>query len=250
MEVHQLIRSGSFGLYAWIMLFGLIFGGWLWSRRWKTQPHLFGIYVGGMCGALLGAKVLYLISEGYLHFSDENWIFYVASGKTIVGALLGGYVGVELAKKLLGHREATGDWFAVIVPAGIATGRVGCLRYGCCLGESCDPDAWYALVDRTGIARWPAVPLELGFNLLFLIVMLPIRKAGVGKGQLFHAYLVSYGAFRLWHGFHRNTPDLILGLSGYQLGSIALILLGGVMGYLRSREKKKMVGQPVTAQDV
>ncbi len=227
------IQSGSFGLYAWIMLGGIVIGGWLWSRRWKKEPHLFGIYVGGLCGAFIGAKILYLVSEGYLHFDDENWLFYVASGKTIVGALLGGYLGVELTKKLLEHKKATGDWFAVIVPLSIAFGRVGCLRYGCCLGEKCDPEKWYAMVDKTGIARWPAVPLELGFNLLFLAAILPIKKAGVGKGQLFHAYLVSYGAFRLWHGFYRNTPDLIFGLSGYQLGSIGLILLGGIMGWRR-----------------
>jgi hypothetical protein len=47
-------------------------------------------------------------------------------------ALLGGYAGVELAKRPVGLREATGDWFAIGVPFSIAMGRNGCLLYGCC----------------------------------------------------------------------------------------------------------------------
>lgn len=229
------VDTSSFSLYGWITLGSVILGGWLWARRWKSSPHLFGIFVGGMCGAFFGAKVLYILAEGWMHFSDENWMYHLATGKTIVGALLGGYAGVEFAKKLAGHEEPTGDWFALMVPFGIALGRVGCLRYGCCLGEKCNPEKWYALVDQTGVSRWPAVPLELAFNLLFIIVILPFQKSGNGKGQLFHAYIISYGIFRFWHGFYRATPDVFWGLSGYQIGAIALALLGAIMGWRRAK---------------
>ncbi len=228
------LDSSSFSAYGWITLGGVIIGAWLCARRWKSSPHLFGIFVGGMCGAFFGAKVLYVLAEGWLHFQDENWIYHIATGKTIVGALLGGYAGVEFTKWLVKYKEATGDWFALIVPAGIAMGRIGCLRYGCCLGEKCSPEKWYALVDKSGISRWPAVPIELAFNLLFIVAILPFQKSGGGKGQLFHAYLISYGLFRFWHGFYRATPEVILGMSGYQIGAIGLILLGGIMGWRRA----------------
>lgn len=241
------IDHSSFSAYGWITLGGIITGAWLWARRWKRSPQLLGIFIGGMCGAFFGAKMVYLSAEGWLHLHDPNWLYYLATGKTITGALLGGYAGVEFTKYLVGHQEPTGDWFALVVPLGIAMGRIGCLRYGCCLGEECDPGNWYSLVDRAGVSRWPAVPLELAFNLLFVAVILPIQKAGRGKGQLFHIYLISYGLFRFWHEFHRATPLLIFGLSGYQLAATSLVLLGVVMGWRRMHFIRG--GSPMTPVD-
>ena len=57
----------------------------------------------------------------------------------MLGALLGGYAGVEIAKKAIGYSAPTGDWFAIVAPVGIALGRVGCLRHGCCTGVVCSP---------------------------------------------------------------------------------------------------------------
>ena len=67
--------------------------------------------------------------------SPQRWVIW-ATGKTVLGALLGGYLGVEVAKKCTGYSKATGDWFALIVPVGIAVGRIGCLMQGCCLREA------------------------------------------------------------------------------------------------------------------
>jgi hypothetical protein len=91
----------------------------------------------------------------------DRWL-RLATGKSVLGALLGGYAGVELAKHALGLRAATGDLFALVAPLGIGIGRVGCLLHGCCLGERCAP-AWWTLrdaQDRVGLAglRPPALP--------------------------------------------------------------------------------------------
>ena len=61
-----------------------------------------------VCPLKLSLKTLFLLAEWENVFSDPNWLYLAASGKTIVGALLGGYAGVEIAKRLIGHREATG----------------------------------------------------------------------------------------------------------------------------------------------
>src|SRR5260221_11390397 len=52
------------------------------------------------------------------------------SGKTIVGALIGGLIAVELAKHILGIKQRTGDLFAVPLCLGIAIGRIGCFLTG------------------------------------------------------------------------------------------------------------------------
>lgn len=222
--------------YGWITLIALVLGAWMWHRRWKTtNPTLFGIFVGGIAGAFVGAKVIYIMAEGWLHHEADDFWMQLIVGKTIIGALLGGYAGVEFTKKLIGYNEPTGDWFAFVVPMGIATGRIGCLQYGCCLGQKCDPGAWYALVDQTGVARWPAAGVELFFNLLALMILFQLRKFPSLKGQLFHLYLIGYGGFRFAHEFVRGTPKIIGDqFSGYHIAALAVAALG-VWGFWKRR---------------
>ena len=231
---------GRSELYSVVLVAGLLVGGWLWYRKWKSRPGSFAIFIGAVFGAFFGAKVLFLVSEGWLYFSAEGGYLALATGKTIVGALLGGYAGVEFAKWLVKHPEPTGDWFAVGVPLSIAAGRFGCLRHGCCPGKESGAEDWWTLADAEGVQRWPAVPLELGFNLLFVAAILPIAIRGAGRGQLFHLYLVAYGCFRFWYEFHRDTPKLFGEVSGYQLGAIALILLGGIRGWQRAQQGRRI----------
>ena len=40
---------------------------------------------------------------------DEGFMALIFGGKTVVGGLVGGWIGVELAKKVLGIRGSTGD---------------------------------------------------------------------------------------------------------------------------------------------
>jgi len=101
-----------------------------------------------------------------------------ATGKSITGGLLGGYAGVEIAKRFVGYRNATGDLFCACCAAGIMLGRVGCILRGCCLGSVCEP-AWFTMSDGNGIARWPAAPAELLFNALMVGVILLFRWRGI-----------------------------------------------------------------------
>ncbi len=224
--------------YGLLMLLGIGVSLWLWSRLAKRDERLLLVYLGGLCGAFLGAKLVYVLAEGWLHFGEEDMWLQLATGKTIVGALLGGYAGVELSKHFVGYRAATGDWFAVVAPVGIMLGRVGCLLQGCCLGNTCEP-VWYSLKDRMGIDRWPAVPLELAFNIVFLlVVLLVLRPRRILPGQHFHLYLVAYGVFRLAHEAVRDTPKVFGPLSGYQLAALALVLLG-VARYWQRRQSTR-----------
>ena len=60
-----------------------------------------------------------LAAEGWMFWDDpQRWTIW-ATGKSILGALLGGYAGVEVAKKWTKYTEPTGDWFALIAPLGI-----------------------------------------------------------------------------------------------------------------------------------
>ena len=213
--------------YGWLMLAGIFVSIVLWSRLAKRDSRLILIYVAALAGAFLGAKLIYLGAEGWLHWHDEKRWVILATGKSITGALLGGYAGVEIAKRMLGYTSATGNWFALIVPVSIMLGRVGCVLHGCCLGRVCEP-SWFTVNDAAGAARWPAAWVELLFNAVMLGVALMLRRRADLRGQLFHIYLMAYGLFRLAHECLRATPQILGPVSGYQIAALGLVVLGAV----------------------
>ena len=214
--LHQLMPAGP--AYAWTMSAGILIGALFWYRRAKGNPDLLIIYIGALCGAFIGAKLAYLAAEGWMDIGKPNLWLRWATGKSVLGGLLGGYAGVEWTKHLVAHRQSTGDAFALIMPVGLFLGRLGCLMHGCCQGR---PDA-------SGL-RWPAPQVEAGFQVVMLIVILVFYRRGLLRDRLFFLYLLSYGLFRFAHEFMRDTPKIWLGLSGYQGISLAMALLGFFM---------------------
>lgn len=211
--------------YGWFLLAGLGVSLAVWMRLARRDERLLPIYLGALLGAFTGAKLLYLAAEGWNDWGRPDLWRRWATGKTILGALAGGYAGVELAKRLVGYAAPTGDGFALVAPIGILLGRVGCLLHGCCLGRACEA-AWWALPDRAGVPRWPAVPAEIAFNLAALAAALALRARGLLPGQHFHLYLVAYGIFRFAHETVRDTPRLAGPASGYQIAALALAAFG------------------------
>lgn len=213
------------------MLAGIALSIVLWSRVARRDERLLFIYVAALVGAFLGAKIVYLLAEGWLDWNEPDRWRRLATGKTILGALLGGYAAVELAKKLLGYRSATGDWFALSAPGGIILGRIGCLLHGCCPGQVCERH-WYTVNDVEGVARWPAVALEIIFNLIAIGALFILRRRQILSGQHFHLYLIAYGLFRFVHEFMRATPRVLGPFSGYALA--ALLVAGwGMFAFAR-----------------
>lgn len=226
--------------YRWLLLAGIAVSLFLWSRLARREPRLLGVYFGGLLGAFTGAKLVYLAAEGWMFWdSPQRWLIW-ATGKSVLGALLGGYAGVEIAKAFLGYERATGDLWALVAPVGIILGRTGCLLHGCCLGVACPP-AWWTLRDAEGTARWPAVPAEIGFNLIALAIFLLLRRAKRLPGQHFHLYLIGYGLFRFGHEFLRGTPRISHGFSGYQAAALACVALGA-WGFARRRRIVEAAG--------
>jgi phosphatidylglycerol:prolipoprotein diacylglycerol transferase len=211
--------------YTLFLLAGIAGGAIFWSRLAKRDDRMMSVYIAALIGAFLGAKIAYVFSEGLADWNQPDRWWRLAAGKSITGALLFGYLSVEGAKKLLGVRSVTGDWFAAIVPSALALGRLGCFLSGCCQGKICGID-WFSHLDRHGEARYPAALAELIFNLAAVFSFFVFRRRGLFKGQHFHIYLIAYGLFRLLTEFWRDTPRIAGGFSGYQLFALLLFALG------------------------
>src|SRR5690349_5793150 len=88
---------------------------YLLSRRRQRALSLgrgqqIGIALGTFCGAMIAAKLPFVLSDWQGLTSGAAWL---DNGKTIVFGLVGGYFGVELAKWALDVQIKTGDSFAV-----------------------------------------------------------------------------------------------------------------------------------------
>jgi phosphatidylglycerol:prolipoprotein diacylglycerol transferase len=228
--------------YSLLILAGIAVSLVFWVRLAKRDERLLVIYIAALVSAFLGAKVAYLAAEGWMYWdAPDRWMIW-ATGKSILGALLGGYAGGEVAKKLTGYSQATGDWFALIAPVGIALGRFGCLLHGCCPGRPCAP-AWWTVADAQSVPRWPAVPVEIAFNVAAILVFISLRRRHLLAGQHFHLYLIGYGVFRFGHEFLRATPRVAGGVSGYQVAALAVAALGA-FGFARRRHAPHSPSDP------
>ena len=222
--------------YRWTMLAAIALSACYWFIKSKRNPAMLPVYIGALGGAFFGAKLAYVFAEGWRDWPMPDRWMRLATGKRILGGLLGGYGGVELMKWLIGYKKSTGDAFALIMPLGIALGRVGCWLQGCCLGK---PTTLKLLAarDQAGIMRWPSAQVELVFQLIMFALMFSLRKNPRFESRLIFLYFAAYGTFRFVHEWMRDTPQMALGLSGYQFISLGLAILGSVMFVRRGRHQ-------------
>jgi len=88
------------------------------------------LIVGAVFGALIGSKLLAWIESAPDYWQHRHELAAWLGGKTIVGGLLGGWAGVEIAKKFMHIRRSTGDLFVYPLIFGQCVGRIGCFLTG------------------------------------------------------------------------------------------------------------------------
>ena len=156
-------------------------------------------------------------------------------GRTVLGALLGGWIAVEVAKRRVGHRTSTGDHFAFPLALALAIGRLGCVFTGCCPGVSIDPQAPFARVGLAlhGSPRFPATLAEAYFHAVAAVAILIAIRRGMGSTVRLTAYFAAYGVFRFVIEFARDVPRPFAGASYYQLLALGLAFAAGAATVLR-----------------
>jgi phosphatidylglycerol---prolipoprotein diacylglyceryl transferase len=178
-----------------------------------------------LIAALLGAKIAVIFGDAQWPFQPmPDWRSVLFSGRSIIGALLFGFIAAEIAKPLLRYRLAPNDRFAMILPFSIGTGRIGCYLAGCCAGVPCD--IAFATVDAAGVARVPAQLIEVIAQWLIGATLVWLWRKRRMQGRLFSLYLITYGSFRLISEFWRETAKVFFGFSAYQWMALMLIICG------------------------
>lgn len=213
-------------VYALIMLAALVTGAVIarktQSRLELTRAQKFQIGAGAFAGAMIGAKLPFVFSDWDAMVSGAAWF---TDGKTILTGLVGGYVGVELAKWIFDIRVKTGDSFAVPVAAAVGIGRLGCFHAGCCYGTPTELPWGVVFPNVDRLARHPTQLYESAFHLLAALVLMVLWSRRIWPGQLIKAYILSYLAYRMVTEWIRPEARMLGGLTGYQWAAMVLAVL-------------------------
>lgn len=209
---------------------------YLYTRQKDSLPLDKGIWiiVGAIIGAAVGSKLLYWLEDPMLLLDNWNSYSFLMGGKTIVGGLLGGLIGVEWMKKRIGVTRSTGDDMALPIILGMAIGRIGCFMTGLTDHTYGTPTRWITGVDfGDGIARHPTQLYEMAFLLLLGALLLRWRRqkqdslaqtsprsAAIPNGAIFQVFMASYLLFRFVIDFIKPTPHPYLGLNNIQLACL------------------------------
>jgi phosphatidylglycerol:prolipoprotein diacylglycerol transferase len=215
--------------YALTMLAAIVLCGLMLRRTQRTLKissyEKFGIGLGAFIGAMIGAKLPFVLSDWHGLLAGSAWFSH---GKTIMCGIVGGYFGVEVAKWALGVRIKTGDTFAAPVAMAVAIGRLACFQAGCCFGTPTTLPwgvVFPTAADNPYCTRHPTQLYEFAFHTTAALVLFYLGKRGLFRGQLIKLYLLSYFTYRFVTEFIRPEPQMWFGLTAYQWAAVVLFAL-------------------------
>ncbi len=206
-------------------------------RRWLDSTIVW-ISFAAVFGGVIGARLITVWERPDVADAFASMPLTMAielSGKSIIGAVAGGYLAIVLAKRGFGYRRSTGDCYALAIPVATVIGRIGCFLTELPLGKPTTLP-WGATVDPTTAAASAACPgcngpmhptmlYEVAFNIVAALVIWRFRGRIPVPGDTLKLYLVSAGIFRFFVEYLRTSPPQALGLTAPQWVLIPLVAL-------------------------
>ncbi len=221
------------GLFEFAGIF-VAFRYYVWLRKQQgdtiSQEHRIYAITGAALGAVIGARLVGAMENLPEWMSAPSAWAYFAGNKTLVGGLLGGLAGVEIAKKIAGEKRSTGDLFTYPLLAGMIIGRIGCFSAGIHEETYGVPSHLPWSMDLgDGIARHPVTLYEIVFLVLLWIGLASVRRRFVlDEGALFKLFMIAYLVYRFLQDFIKPGWRYCLGM-----GTIQLVCIAGLLYYGR-----------------
>jgi phosphatidylglycerol---prolipoprotein diacylglyceryl transferase len=207
---------------------------YLYLRRRYPQAsvpteQMVWILVGAVFGGLIGAKWLAWLEHPTYYWSIRHDLRTVMSAKTVVGGILGAWLGVEFVKLILHVNWRTGDLIVLPLAVGIAVGRVGCFLAGLADGTHGTPTSLPVGFDfGDGIRRHPAQLYEIVAVVVIALVVWFGRFGSKTPGTKFRLFILGYLLFRFAIELIKPSPKGYIGLSAIQwaclVGSLVCVI--------------------------
>lgn len=207
------------------------------SRGWLDSTIVW-ISLAGLLGAAVGARLITVWERPEVAAALAAMPLTMAierSGKSIIGAVAGGYLAIVLAKGAFGYRRSTGDAYVLAIPVATAIGRIGCFLTELPLGTpttlpwgmTVDPSAAavFQVCPGCGGPMHPSMVYEIAFNVVAALVVVRFRRRIPAPGDAVKLYLVGAGIFRFLVEYVRTSPPQALGLTAPQWVLIPMLAL-------------------------
>jgi phosphatidylglycerol:prolipoprotein diacylglycerol transferase len=184
------------------------------------------IIISATLGAFIGSRLIGALENPSVIMQSKNIFVYFYSNKTIVGGLLGGLVSVELVKKIIKEKNASGDLFTYPLILALIIGRIGCFSMGIY-------EETYGLATTLSWGmhlgddqlRHAVCLYEILFLILLCITLVQIEKRfALQNGARFKIFMIAYCCFRFMLDFIKPHYTFSIGLSTIQIVTLFALL--------------------------
>jgi len=181
------------------------------------------IMLGAMVGALIGSRLIAIL-ETPDQLNQVNFMTLYAS-KTIAGGLLGGLFGVEIIKKFIGVKIASGDLYVIPILIALFIGRIGCFLMGIDEPTYGIKTSFFMGMDLgDGVKRHPVALYEMIYLSVLFVLFQIIKNKKLINGDRFKLFMVLYFVYRFLVEFIKPYHPIFLNLSSIHWSAIFIFL--------------------------
>ena len=194
-----------------------------------SSPTRIWILIAAIFGSVIGSRLIGGLEDISGLQAAFNKPLYFYQNKTVLGGFLGGLFAVELVKKMLNERRASGDLFTYPMIVALIIGRIGCFSMGVyeeTYGTQTTLPWGMDLGDK--IMRHPVTLYEIIFLAILGIFIFQVNKNyQLANGAKYKIFLINYLFFRFFLDFIKPHYTFSIGLS-----TIQITALGGLVYYM------------------
>lgn len=184
------------------------------------------LLIATIFGAFLFSRLIATFEHPQSFFESQNKLLYMYSNKTIVGALLGGLLFVEITKYFLKEKNSSGDLITYPLILAIVIGRIGCFTTGIYDDTYGLPTNFLTGINLgDGLLRHPTALYEIFYLLIMLVLLKFYESKYIFKdGYRFQIFMIFYLLFRFSLDFIKPRTILYFELSTIQLSCFVGLL--------------------------
>jgi len=190
------------------------------------EPNRVWIMIAAALGAFLFSRLIGSLEDPPSFLNSNSKLLYFYSNKTIVGALLGGLLSVELVKLMIHEKRSSGDLFTYPLILAMMIGRIGCFTSGVYEPTyGIETTLPWAMNLGDGKLRHPVALYEIIFlAALWLLLIFVERNYKLVSGVRFKLFMIGYLLFRFLLDFIKPGYRLPIGLTTIQLTCVCGLL--------------------------
>jgi prolipoprotein diacylglyceryltransferase len=189
------------------------------------------IIIGATFGAFFFSRLVGALENPLALIHSKHLLLYLYANKTVVGALLGGLLAVEITKKIIHEKTSSGDLFTYPLILAMMIGRIGCFASGVYEETyGIETTSFFGMDLGDGLHRHPVTLYEITFLAMLWLVLTAIEKrVQLLNGYRFQFFMIAYLTFRFMLDFIKTHYVYFVGL-----GIIQLCCLAGLLYYSKT----------------